>query len=249
MRVVIIEDERSAAELLTLLLTRYEGAEIEVVKRIGSVAKSIEFFSSEECRDVDLVFMDIHLSDGYAFSIFKSVEVYIPIIFTTAYDEYALKAFKVNCLDYLLKPLSERDIVRLFDKVATIAEYSDSLRRETRRVKSILVNESWYTLPLNIEDIAYLYTYDFKVTAYTFIGKKYHVNLTLEKLSDILDNELFMRVNRQFIIAHSSVKSIESWEGARAHVELHIATPEPIVISRKKVTVFKNWLSKQSLIP
>lgn len=249
MRVVIIEDERSAAELLTLLLTKYEGATIEVVKRIGSVAKSIEFFSSEECRNVDLVFMDIHLSDGYAFSIFKSVEVDIPIIFTTAYDEYALKSFKVNCLDYLLKPLSERDITRLFDKVATIAEYSDSLRRDTRRVKTILVSERWHTLPLNIEDIAYLYTCDFKVTAYTFTGKKYRVNMTLEKLSDILDKALFTRVNRQFIISHSSIKSIESWDGGRAHVELHIATPEPIIISRKKVTAFKNWLSKQNLTP
>ncbi len=244
MRVVIIEDEKTAAELLILLLTRYEGADIEVVKRISSVAKSIEFFGSEESKEVDLVFMDIHLSDGYAFSIFKSVEIDIPIIFTTAYDEYALKAFEVNCLDYLLKPLSDKDIERLFDKVATIAKYSDSLRRPTQSVKTILANESWYTIPLNTEDIAYLHTIDFKVTAYTHTGKKYRINMTLDKLTDILDKELFSRVNRQFVISRLAVGSIESWEGGRAHVELNIATPEPIIVSRKKVTAFKNWLSK-----
>ncbi len=158
MRVVIIEDEEAALEQLKGLLSQNAITQLEIVETIDSVEDSIEFFRSPRSQDVDLVFMDIHLSDGYAFSIFKHVEVSIPIIFTTAYDEYALKSFEVNCVDYILKPISKGDIERIFTKIKVISGYSNRLVEEDAKyIEMMLVVDSWRTIPLKVADVACFY--------------------------------------------------------------------------------------------
>lgn len=244
MRVVLIEDERAAMEQLEMHLGSFSEFDIEIVERIDSVADSIEFFSSSRSEDVDLIFMDIHLSDGYAFSIFKHVELSVPIIFTTAYDEYALKAFEVNCIDYVLKPISLSDIDRIFAKIKFITQHSRAFSPKSY-VDTLLVVDGWRTTPLKMEDVAFFYRGESKVRAYDYTGKSSQVNLTLEKLEEQLDSDEFVRANRQFILARRSISDLESWEGNRAVVNLTIATPERIIISRTKVTQFKRWLSHQ----
>lgn len=241
MKVVLIEDEVAAREQLRMLLIDSSELDVEIVETIDSVEDSIEFFSSPRSADVDLVFMDIHLSDGYAFSIFKHIEVNIPIIFTTAYDEYALKSFEVNCLDYVLKPISRADIDRIFTKVGVIAQYSRALSVD-KRLETILVMDGWRTVPLSIDDVALIYKLDSKVRAYNVDGKSFLVNMTLENLEEQLDGVAFTRANRQAIVSRAAVSSIESWDGSRAVVNLKITPPERIIISRTKVTQFKRWL-------
>ncbi len=242
MRVVIIEDETAALEQLEELLTNQNDLKIEVVKRIDSVEESISFFQSERCREIDLVFMDIHLSDGYSFSIFDHTEITAPIIFTTAYDEYALKAFEVNGIDYILKPIQAKDIERIFAKIRLIAERGEAFIDGSKPQETILVQDSWHTVPLSISEIAYLYKEDKKVCAYNRDGRRFLVSITLEKLEEMLDSSTFRRVNRQFIVARWAVKDMESYEGSRAILNLTQPTPEIIIISRTKVTAFKSWL-------
>ncbi len=242
MRVVIIEDEEAALELLRGLLMDSEGVDIEVVETIESVEESIEFFSSSRCRDIDLVFMDIHLSDGYAFSIFNYVEVAIPIIFTTAYDEYALKSFEVNCVDYILKPITKHEVDRIFSKIRVISEYGSALIEKKRGLDTILVVDRWHTIPLNITDVAYLYKDGSKVKVCNREGRSFVANQTLEWFEEQLSRADFIRANRQFIIARSSIISIESYEGSRALVNLSVVSPESVIISRTKVSAFKIWL-------
>ncbi|MFR9603306.1 MAG: LytTR family DNA-binding domain-containing protein [Rikenellaceae bacterium] len=244
MRVVIIEDEEAALEQLKGLLSRCDIADIEVVECIDSVEESIEFFSSPKCQGIDLVFMDIHLSDGYAFSIFKHAEVSIPIIFTTAYDEYALKSFEVNCVDYILKPISKGDIESIFTKIKVISKHSRALFEDEKYLDTILVVDSWRTVPLKVEDVACFYKEGSKVKAYNHDAKCFLTNMTLEKLEEQLNSDLFIRANRQFIISREAIKHIESYEGSRALINLHIKTPESVIISRTKVSNFKWWLSK-----
>ncbi len=242
MRVLIIEDEEAALEQLRSLLIHNEETPIEIVETIDSVEESIEFFSSARSEEVDLVFMDIHLSDGYAFSIFKHVEVSVPIIFTTAYDEYALKSFEVNCIDYILKPISKGDIERIFTKIRNIAKFIEVRENHARASETILVMDSWRTVPLKVADVAYFYKDGSKVKVYDVEGKPFLTNLTLERLEEMLDAGEFIRANRQFIIARSAVRDIESYEGSRALVNLLHSTPEAVIISRTKVTAFKDWL-------
>ncbi len=182
MKVIIIEDEIAAMEQLEELLTGYKEVDIDIVERFDSVEDSISFFRSERASEIDLVFMDIHLSDGYSFAIFNHTEVASPIIFTTAYDEYALKAFEVNCIDYILKPIQSKDIERIFNKIKTISQHTSALMMQKKSLDTLLLVDSWYTVPVKIEDIAYFYKDGNKVSAYNFEGKRYLCSLSLEKL-------------------------------------------------------------------
>ncbi len=239
MRVVIIEDERAAQEQLTEILKTC-GVDIEVVRYIDSVEDSIAFLHSEESSSIDLIFLDIHLSDGYSFSIFEQVEVAIPIIFTTAYDEYALKAFEVNCVDYILKPIRSIDIQRVFNKIRSFNLFGGTAATIPEK---LLVIDSWYSVPINISDIALFYRDANKIRVYNYEGRRYMVNMTLEKIEELLCGDKFVRANRQFIVAKEAVKCIESYEGSRALVSLVIDSPEDVIVSRTKVSNFKRWLT------
>ena len=248
MRVVIIEDETAAAQNLTAILNKLY-TDIEIVATIDTVVDSIDFFRSSPA--IDLVFMDIHLADGASFRIFDSVDITTPIIFTTAYDQYAIEAFKVNSIDYLLKPINETDITRAINKWQLLT--SAERKEYTSRVASVaqnrpteqvfLVHFRDKIIPLQSRDIAFLHTFEERVTAYCFNGEKYQIDLTLEALQSKLPNDDFFRANRQFIVSRKAVKDISVWFGSRLSLNLAVETPERIVIPKARVHEFKSWLT------
>ncbi len=248
MRVVIIEDETAAAQNLSAIL-RKNYPDIEIVDTIDTVVDSVEFFRSEP--KLDLAFMDIHLADGSSFRIFDNVEVATPIIFTTAYDQYAIEAFKVNSIDYLRKPINEEGVQRAIDKWQRLTaverkEYSERVSEvaHTRPTEqTFLVHFRDKIIPLQSQDIAFLHTFEERVTAYCHGGEKYQIDQTLEALQAKLSGGEFFRANRQFIISRKAVKDISVWFGSRLTVNLTIATPERIVIPKARVHEFKSWLT------
>jgi DNA-binding LytR/AlgR family response regulator len=248
-RVVIVEDETAAAVNLRGMLTALI-PDVEVVEVLESVAEAIDFFSKDVSADV--VFMDIHLADGDSFRIFKSVDVTIPIIFTTAYDQYALEAFKVNSIDYLLKPFKEEDLQRALDKLQrlTATERDDNRERVAKMVASstsdqlqtLLVRYKDKIVPVSMDDVAFFYTFAERVTLTTLDGIAYPVDKTLEALASQLSPDKFFRANRQFIVSRKAVKDIAVWFGSRLALNLVIETPERIIISKARVPEFKRWL-------
>jgi two-component system LytT family response regulator len=196
--------------------------------------------------------MDIHLADGESFRIFDSVEIDSPIIFTTAYDEYALRAFKVNSIDYILKPIKADDLQRALDKFNRLSSSEkstyhervetmiESSRQEYQRV--FLVHYKDKIIPLSIDDIAFFYTSNEKVSAYTYSGERYIIDRTLETLQAGLPTNDFFRANRQYIVARRAVKDIAVWFGSRLALNLTLETPERIIISKARVPEFKQWL-------
>lgn len=250
MRVVIIEDETAAAHNLAAVLHKV-CPDVEIVETIDTVIDSVEFFRSSP--QLDLVFMDIHLADGASFRIFDSVKVETPIIFTTAYDQYAIEAFKVNSIDYLLKPINEEGVKRAIHKWQhlTSTERNDYTSRinqvaEKQRVEqqSFLVHFRDKIIPLQSKDVAFFHTFEERVTAYCHSGEKYLIEHTLEALQSKLPSEDFFRANRQFIISRKAVKEMSVWFGSRLSVSLATEAPEQIVIPKAKVRDFKNWLAK-----
>lgn len=248
-KVIIVEDETAAAVNLRSMLSTVVG-EVEVVALLESVEEAVEYFRGDV--DADVVFMDIHLADGDSFRIFRSVEIDIPIIFTTAYDEYALEAFKVNSIDYLLKPFGEEELRRAVDKLnrltasERVAQRGSVERmvaeRESEVVQTMLVRYKDKIIPVKMDDVAYFYTYAERVTLTTLSGESYPVDKTLEALSQQLSEDKFFRANRQFIISRSAVKDIAVWFGSRLALNLTVETPERIIISKARVPEFKQWL-------
>lgn len=248
-RVVIVEDETAAAANLRHMLQSIE-PDVEVVALLESVAESVEFFS--ESQEVDVVFMDIHLADGDSFRIFQSVDIAVPIIFTTAYDEYALQAFKVNSIDYLLKPFKVEDLKAALEKLDRLTAVERKEERERRDVmieehasevlQTMLVRYKDKIIPLKMSDVAFFYTYAERVTVTTMLGESYPVDKTLETLGRELPIDEFFRANRQFIIARHAVKDVAVWFGSRLALNLMMDTPERIIISKARVPEFKLWL-------
>lgn len=248
MKILIIEDETAAAQNLSAILKEI-APDVEILDIIDTVVDSVEWFRSNPMPD--LVFMDIHLSDGKSFRIFDSVKVDVPIIFTTAYDQYALEAFKVNGIDYILKPINEQDVSRAIDKwkMLTNADRSAYVERvdtmaQTERVEqqTFLVRFRDKIIPLSCDDIAFFYTSDERVSAYNFKGERYPIERTLEALQGILPQNVFFRANRQFIVSREAVKDISVWFGSRLLLNLMLETPEKIIISKARVPEFKAWL-------
>ena len=250
MRVVIIEDETAAAQNLTAIL-RKVCPDVEIVEALDTVVDSVEFFRSEP--KIDLVFMDIHLADGSSFRIFDSVDVATPIIFTTAYDQYAIEAFKVNSIDYLLKPINEEGVRRAIEKWQRLTsierkEYTERVSEvaQTRPAEqTFLVHFRDKIVPLKAEDVAFFHTFEERVTAYCFGGEKYQIDQTLEALQSKLSSKDFFRANRQFIISHKAVKDISIWFGSRLSANLTLDTPERIIVPKARVNDFKEWIRRR----
>jgi len=249
MKAVIIEDEIVAAQALQTLIGEVD-SDIQVIAVLQSIDESVEWFQASPLPD--LVFMDIHLADGSAFTIFEKVNISCPIIFTTAYDEYALKAFEVNSIDYLLKPINKQDLKRAIDKYKNFSSHSNnkdlinklliSLKQDTASYKSyFLVPEKDKLIPLATHDIATIYIDAKMVKAVTFDNRIYYLDLVLDDLIRQLDPSLFFRANRQYIIAHKAVKDISLWFGNKLSVNLTVPTPERIFVSKARVGEFKKW--------
>ena len=248
-RVVIVEDETAAVVNLRSMLTAIV-PNVEVVAVLESVEEAVEYFSRDVVADV--VFMDIHLADGDSFRIFHSVDINAPIIFTTAYDEYALEAFKVNSIDYLLKPFKEEELRRAIDKLRRLTNVEHNEQREKRnRMAAEVLNSEMQTLlvrykdkiiPVSVEEVAFFYTSSERVTLTTLAGDSYVVDKTLEALGQQLSPQMFFRANRQFIISRKAVKDIVVWFGSRLSPNLVVDIPERIIISKARVPEFKQWL-------
>ncbi len=248
MKLLIIEDETAAAQNLRSILKSVTPA-AEIVDTIDTVVDSIEWFENNPMPD--LVFMDIHLSDGESFKIFDRVNITSPVVFTTAYDQYALKAFEVNSIDYLLKPINEQAVRRAVDKWRNLtgaakSEYSSRVdtmvRQHASYRNSFLVRFRDKLIPVSPEDIAYCYTSEEKVFAFGYNGERYPMEYTLEALQGMLSPVDFYRANRQFIIAREAVADISVWFGSRLSVNLKLETPEKIIVSKARVPEFKQWL-------
>lgn len=253
MKAVIIEDEKIAADLLKNLICQLD-ENIEVVTILQTVEDSVEWLSINQHPDI--LFVDIHLADGSSFSIFEKTEVKCPIVFTTAYDEYALKAFEVNSIDYLLKPINKDDLQRALNKYKNLkgerqeVDYKTLISRFLTEAENInnykehfLVPERDKLVPLAAKDIAYIYI-DLKlIKAVTFSGKVYYLNQNLDEMMNQLNPKMFFRANRQYIVSHEAIKDISIWFGNKISLNLTIPTEEKIIVSKARVAEFKNWYS------
>ena len=251
MKALIIEDESIAAQALETLI-KETSPETEIIAVLQTIEESVEWF--EENPMPDLVFMDIHLADGSSFAIFEKTEITCPIIFTTAYDEYALKAFEVNSIDYLLKPINKADLERALNKYKNFTAPSGQSSLEgllaqmgglRRKYKTcFLIPERDKLIPLATSNIAYIYIDTKTVKAIANDGHTYYLNQTLDDIMAQLDPEAFFRANRQFIIARSAVKDMSIWFGNKLAINLIVPTPEKIIVSKARVGEFKSWFAE-----
>ena len=250
MKALIIEDEMMAAKALQKLIGEVS-PDTEIVDVLESVEESVEWL--ENTPMPDLMFMDIHLADGSSFAIFEKVNVTCPVIFTTAYDEFALKAFEVNSLDYLLKPISREALERAMNKFQTLAGArfnADKIERlleqlgEKKRYRSyFLLPERDKLVPLSTKDIAYAYIDAKSVKIGTHEHKNYYLTHTLDDLLAQLDPVMFFRANRQFIVSREAIKDVSIWFGNKLAINLNVEVPEKIIVSKAKVAEFKCWFS------
>lgn len=250
MNALIIEDEILASRHLKQILN--EVGNINVVDTLESIAETIEWFSGNP--QPDLIFMDIHLADGIAFEIFNHVNISCPVIFTTAYDEYALRAFKVNSVDYLLKPVEASDIQAALKKLKTLsgkdvmqdtlAGLMDFFRRGQKyRTHFLMPAKGDKLMPVRVSDLACFCIDTGIVKAVTFDNRIFRIENTLDEISDMLDPDDFFRANRQYIISREAVKDVDLWFNGRLSLNLIVGTPEKVVLSKARVPEFKSWFS------
>ena len=247
MRVLIVEDETAAVDNLEYLLYKVDRA-IEIAAVTESVEQTQQWLMQNHA---DLIFMDIHLSDGSAFSLFDHIEVSTPIIFTTAYDQYALDAFKVNSIDYLLKPIKQKDLERALEKfkrltASDLNSYISRINQLTEKPKyqsRILVAIKDKIIPLAVEDIACIYSTDRKTEIITTSEATYTYNKPLDTMIKNLDPTVFFRANKQFIINRNQIADITVWFDSRLRLRLTAETPEDIYIAKNRASEFKSWLT------
>ena len=249
MKALIIEDEILASQALSKLINKVS-PETEVVDVLQTISECKDWFKTHPMPD--LIFMDIHLADGSSFAIFDKVNITCPVIFTTAYDEYALKAFEVNSIDYLLKPISKRDLERAMNKYNTLkggtnddykalSEKIEELKPKYR--KYFLLPERDKLIPLATKDIAYVCIDDKMVKIVAFDHKTYYTNQTLDELLEQLDASAFFRANRQYIVAREAIKDVSVWFGNKLALNLIVEVPDKIIISKASVSEFKQWFA------
>ena len=253
MKALVVEDEILAAKHLQSVLDEVGG--INVIAVLDSIAETIEWFKLNQ--QPEILFLDIHLADGSAFEIFKHVNITCPIIFTTAYDEYALRAFKVNSIDYLLKPVDADAVMNAIKKLKglsgkesvhpDIQNLIESFRKDSQYKTHFLIPvKGDKLLPVQTSQIACFFIDASLVKARTFEDKTYTFEYTLDELACMLNPRDFFRANRQFIISRSSIKDIDFWFNSRLSVNLRVQVPEKILISKARVPEFKSWFGGRS---
>ena len=249
MKAVIIEDEKLASNYLKTLLQK-ESLNIEVVKIIDNVKEAIHWLSN---HTIDIIFLDIHLGDDTSFSIFEKLHINTPIIFTTAYNEYAIKAFKLNSIDYLLKPIDEEELGLAIKKLRTqIAEHTtfdfqkllDSLQQKEAYQERFMVVSGQKIKSIPIEQVAYFLSEGRYVKLVTKSNEKYLIDQSLESLENKLNPSLFYRVNRQAIVGFTSIQQMIVWSKSRVKLELNPPSEFDIIVSIDKSGEFKKWLNR-----
>ncbi len=252
MKAIIIEDEQSAADNLRFLLQAV-APDIQILESIETVSDAIVYL--KENNGYDLVFMDIHLADGNSFEIVKEVEPTAPIIFTTAYDQYAIQAFKLNSIDYLLKPIREAELanaIRKFNdkqpKTLVSAQQIEALLglmnspKKTFR-SSFLVQQKETFIPIKASDFAYFFIEYGVVRGTTTANQTFAFNEKLEDLEHDLDPELFFRANRQYLIQRTAIKSLQTYFNGRLVVNLQPQEREKVIVSKANASRLKAWLN------
>lgn len=249
MKTLIIEDEKAALRNLKAAMKEVD-AEFEIVGETDSVTGTLEWFASHPMPE--LVFMDIHLADGSAFGIFEQADITCPIIFTTAYDEYALQAFRVNSIAYLLKPISSSDLQKAIDKLKMLegavqptidfqAVMHALKREESYKTHFLVPVKGDRFVPVSVEQISYFYIDGGAVKAVTQSAEMFDFQQTLDELAEQLNPRQFFRANRQYIIAHKAIMGVSLWFGGRMVLQLTPPTEEKVIISKARVSAFKDW--------
>lgn len=249
MKVVIVEDERLAAEKLQRTLKLVD-SEIEIIKVLETVEESVNWFS--ENSSPDLIFMDIQLDDGISFEIFDSVKIESPVIFTTAFDEYAIRAFKVNSVDYLLKPIEKQALETALEKFKNIysgkeigIKISKVIEQISKSYKSrFLVKVGIHYQSVPIENISCFFVEERCSFLKTKNGKNYDLDYSLDQIHKLVDPELFFRINRNFIVNMNSIIEILSYSTSRLKLKLETSSSEDLTVSRDKVADFKRWMDR-----
>lgn len=256
MKIVIVEDEALAAERLSLLIQACQ-ADVEILAILDAVEEAVQWFKKEAAPD--LAFFDIQLADGISFDIFNQCTVDCPVIFTTAFDEYALQAFKVNSIDYLLKPVEKKQLAKAIDKYKNLYQKSTpqtidptaieavmKMMGQKQSYKSRFVTRSGHKLlSIATDDILYFFSEQKLSRMMTNEAKKYTVDFKMEELQSLLNPEQFFRINRQYIISMESIKSITDFTNGRYKIQLvNPNNEEPIVVSRERASNFKSWLDQ-----
>lgn len=257
MRILIIEDEALAVERVKSLATSL-GEELEFLADLDTVEDSITWLNNNP--EPDLIFMDIQLADGLSFSIFEKVEVKAPVIFTTAFNEYAIDAFKHNSVDYLLKPIKKEDLEKAISKYNRIYKKDSSVASRVPVLSQDLIQEMMMQLnksykkrfvvkrgqslnAIPVEKILYFFSENKISWLKNSEGKKYAVDFNLDELIELLDPEKFIRINRQYIISYDSILNTVSYSNSRLKIDLKfMEADEPILVSRDRVRGFKSWL-------
>jgi DNA-binding LytR/AlgR family response regulator len=252
MKVIIIEDETPAANRLTKLLQSVSD-EINVIAKLDSVAAAVHYFQSSP--QPDLIFMDIQLADGLSFDIFSQVRIKTPVIFTTAFDQYTLKAFKVNSIDYLLKPIEENGLKLAVEKYRELYykkpnDFTDKLMKlvedmTTAKYKErLLVKRGQQLSYIKTEATAFCYADGKLCFAVDFNNNKHLLESNLSQLEEQLQPNKFYRINRHLLVNIDAIKKVHTWLGGRLKLEILPATNAETIVSRERVNGFKEWLGQ-----
>jgi DNA-binding LytR/AlgR family response regulator len=250
MQILIIEDETRAASQLQRLLTASD-FNYELLGVIDTVEDAVLWFRKNKAPE--LVFMDIQLADGLSFEIFQKIDVEAPIIFTTAFDQYAIQAFKVNSVDYLLKPIQQDSLNNALDKFnksnkrlpidpSILKQLLGSIRTTNKR-DGILVKEGNGFLQIKTSELSYCYSED-SITFGVASGKRYIINETIDELFDSLDQDEFYRINRGQIVSKTSIQKIEPYFNHRVKLSIRNPRGHEFVVSRSKTSDFKDWMNR-----
>lgn len=247
-RVLIIEDEEAAAKRLTKMVKDVL-PEADITDQLSSIAMAVDWFRKND--QPDLAFFDIHLADGSSFEIFRLISVECPIIFTTAYDQYALHAFKVNSIDYLLKPVKKDELQRAVDKFKKLHFKSAPIDlqkilssfQKTDYKERFVIRYGEHMRTIQTADIAYIVSENRISFAMLKEGKRYALDLNMDQLEEALDPKKFFRINRQFIISYEAISEMHTYTKSRVLVKLNPPTKEETIVSTERSAAFKAWLA------
>jgi DNA-binding LytR/AlgR family response regulator len=253
MKVIVVEDEPQAAARMKSLLHELQ-PEWEIVQTFDSVKRAVEYFKSPHV--CDLVFMDIQLADGLSFEIFEKVSVNEPVIFTTAYNEYALKAFKVNSIDYLLKPVDKEELsvaIRKYKSLSTREKPNNNMMESiaaamqmlTKRYKErFMVKVGEHLRSLEVGDILFFFSLEKTTFAQTRDGRKHILDFTLEQLEEIIDPAKFFRINRKYLVSVNAIQDMINHTNSRLKLILKTSDDKDVIVARERVQKFKEWMDR-----
>lgn len=253
MKVLIVEDEKLSADRLAQL-TRTIEPDAEIVAVVDSVKRTVEWLNTNAAPD--LLFLDIQLADGLSFEIFDKVQLTAPVIFTTAYDEYAIKAFKVNSVDYLLKPIDKDDLGAALKKYRQVTSRPAHLAVSADKLEALLkgIGRSFkerfiikvgdHIRSVEVKSVDYFVSQEKATFLQTREGKRFIVDFTLDQVEALVDPSVFFRINRKYLVSFEAITDIIAWSNSRLRLVLRNCDDREVVVAREKVNAFKEWLDR-----